>query len=61
VLTLPSGFYGSFFVPSNGQQFVPLALGVTDTNANVAGFVLYTPPSLSGPASALDDHAKRFR
>jgi len=45
---LPSDFYGSFSVPSNGQQFVPLALGVADTKANSAGFLIYLVPSFSG-------------
>ncbi len=51
---LPSGFYGSFRVPTNGQQFVPLALGVASTNANEAGFLLYTIASLSGEIVGID-------
>ena len=54
VLSLPSPFYGSFRVPDNGQQFVPLVLGVTNTNANDVGFTLYTIPSLSGAISGID-------
>ncbi len=51
---LPSDFYGSFRIPSNGQQFVPLVLGVAITNANTAGYVLYTIPSLSGEVVGID-------
>jgi hypothetical protein len=46
--TLPSGFYGSFQLTTNGQQFVPLALGVATTAGNAGGFLLYTIASFSG-------------
>jgi hypothetical protein len=51
---LPSDFYGSFRVPSNGQQFVPLALGVANTKANSAGFLIYSLPTLSGVIVGID-------
>jgi hypothetical protein len=51
---LPSPFFGSFRVPPNGQQFVPLALGVANTSANAAGYVLFTTPSLSGTIEGID-------
>jgi hypothetical protein len=51
---LPSDFYGSFRVPSNGQQFVPLALGVANTKANSAGFLIYSIPTFSGVIVGLD-------
>jgi hypothetical protein len=53
IASLPADFSGSFNVPSNGQQFVPLALGVANTNANAAGYVLFTIPSLSGVISGI--------
>lgn len=53
VLTLPSGFSGSFRLNS-AQQFVALALGVQSTTTNVAGYVLYTIPSLSGAIAGID-------
>lgn len=46
--SLPSNFFGSFHLSTSGQQFVPLALGVATTNANVAGYELFTLPSFSG-------------
>lgn len=53
-ISLASDFFGSFRVPSNGQQFVPLALGVADTNSNVGGFLLFSIPSFSGQIVGID-------
>jgi len=56
--TLPKDFSGSFRLNS-GQPFVAVALGVQNTTANEAGFVLYTIPSLSGAISGIDQEQIR--